>query len=331
MKNEKKLLVGVGTLMAVFIILGWIDTGAIAEAKEDKASAKTEILIGHTEGEVTEATAKEQVNFELASLSIIEKDIQEKNNESRIIIPITDIGESERDSLYSETSDDNGSGTGGAEGSNERPSSSGDRTYASAASSDSAEGYEGTVSASEYLDTGSGRVADEAGSSNDGTGEENNGTGTIALSESDGINTWWNGSAENNNSGFIESEPEQYSDSGVDESGYVESDTDYESEDGSDSGNLIYLGVWASTGYCPNACCCGQWATGYTASGTLATEGRTVACGSLPMGTEIYIEGYGYRIVEDLGVDGEWVDIFYQDHASASAHGLQYVDVYLVN
>lgn len=297
MKNEKKLLVGVGTLMAVFIILGWIDTGAIAEAQEEKASAKTEILIGHTDSETTEATVKEQVDFELASLSIIEKDIQEKNSESRIIIPITDSREPERYSLYSETSDDNGSGTGGAEGSNERPSS-GDRTYASATSSDSAEGYEGTVPATEDIDTGLGRVADETGSSDEGTGEEDIDTGAepddTAISEPD-----W--------------------------------DTDYESEDGSDSGNLIYLGTWSVTAYCPNSCCCGQWATGYTASGTYATEGRTIACGSLPIGTVVYIEGWGYRTVEDLGVDGEWIDLFFYDHSSASAFGLQYLDVYLVN
>lgn len=105
------------------------------------------------------------------------------------------------------------------------------------------------------------------------------------------------------------------------------SDTEYE-ESGK---SLTYLGTWASTGYCPCSICCGQWASGYTSSGTLATEGRTVACGNLPMGTTIYIGGWGYRVVEDLGVEGEWVDIFYADHASASAHGLQYVDVYLVN
>ena len=155
-------------------------------------------------------------------------------------------------------------------------------------------------------------------------------------------------------SGLYE-EPE----SGVDESGYADTEGEYDSEvdesadsyvdsneqygdseysEDTDNGwsdgageSLTYLGVWASTGYCPGSCCCGVWASGYTASGTLATEGRTVACGSLPMGTTIYIEGWGYRVVEDLGVEGEWVDIFYSSHEAASAHGLQYVNVYLVN
>lgn len=131
---------------------------------------------------------------------------------------------------------------------------------------------------------------------------------------------------------------DEYSDSGVDESGQSDSGESavpepevpvQEYEEPGES--LTYLGTWASTGYCPCSICCGQWASGYTASGTLATEGRTVACGSLPMGTTIYIEGWGYRVVEDLGVEGEWVDIFYSSHEAASAHGLQYVDVYLVN
>ena len=108
MKNEKKLLVGVGTLVTVFAVFGWIDTGAIAEAKEENASAKTEILIEAHESETTNATVKEYKDFDLANLSIIEKDIQEKNSESRIIIHITDSREPERYRLYSETSDDNG-------------------------------------------------------------------------------------------------------------------------------------------------------------------------------------------------------------------------------
>ena len=114
---------------------------------------------------------------------------------------------------------------------------------------------------------------------------------------------------------------DEYSDSGVDESGYSDGAGD----------NLIYLGLWQSTGYCPNSCCCGEWASGYTASGTLATEGVTCACGMFDFGTVLYIEGYGYRVVEDRGVEGEFVDIFYSTHEQASAHGLQYVNVYLVN
>lgn len=197
------------------------------------------------------------------------------------------------------------------------------------------------------------------------TGEEDSGAGTddnegqsdesvLSVYESDS-SAGWDGGMENDSavSEYSDSEwyesdstgveaeegfTDEYSDSGVDESGQPDSgesavpEPEVSVQEYEEPGeSLTYLGTWASTGYCPCSICCGQWASGYTASGTLATEGRTVACGSLPMGTTIYIEGWGYRVVEDLGVEGEWVDIFYADHASASAHGLQYVNVYLVN
>lgn len=100
----------------------------------------------------------------------------------------------------------------------------------------------------------------------------------------------------------------------------------------SESG-LTYLGTWTATAYCPGPCCCGEYASGYTASGTLATEGRTVACNSLPFGTQIYIEGYGYYIVEDTGWSPyePWLDVFFSSHDAALAFGLRDVEVYMVN
>lgn len=110
--------------------------------------------------------------------------------------------------------------------------------------------------------------------------------------------------------------------------------------DGFDSDNgaegiqpeLIYLGEFTCTGYCPNSCCCGEYATGYTASGTLATEGRTVACNALPFGTQIMIDGHVYT-VEDTGYTpyGEaWLDVFFQDHESALNFGVQTKEVYQI-
>lgn len=99
-----------------------------------------------------------------------------------------------------------------------------------------------------------------------------------------------------------------------------------------ESAKLIYLGEFTCTGYCPNSCCCGEYATGYTASGTLATEGRTVACNALPFGTQIMIDGHVYT-VEDTGYTpyGEaWLDVFFQDHESALNFGVQTKEVYLI-
>lgn len=92
---------------------------------------------------------------------------------------------------------------------------------------------------------------------------------------------------------------------------------------------LIYLGDWTTTAYCPCEICCGEYATGYTASGTLATANHTVACGSLPFGTHVMIDGIIYT-VEDTGVEGEWIDIFFDSHDEALIYGMQTEEIYLV-
>jgi 3D (Asp-Asp-Asp) domain-containing protein len=65
---------------------------------------------------------------------------------------------------------------------------------------------------------------------------------------------------------------------------------------------------------------------GVTASGTKATEGRTVAAPkSIPFGTKVYIEGIGTRVVEDRGgaiADGH-IDIFVSDVNVARRLGKQ--------
>ena len=60
--------------------------------------------------------------------------------------------------------------------------------------------------------------------------------------------------------------------------------------------------IYTIYAYCPCSQCCGK-ETGITASGTKATEGRTVAA-DLPFGTVVHIEGLGEYIVEDRGVTG---------------------------
>lgn len=109
--------------------------------------------------------------------------------------------------------------------------------------------------------------------------------------------------------------------------GYVEESADRDSADPV----LAYIGTYACTAYCNCGICCGEYASGYTASGTWATEGRTIACNTLPIGTEVVIDGNTY-IVEDTGWSpyGEaWIDIFFDDHQTASDFGVQYKDVYM--
>lgn len=113
---------------------------------------------------------------------------------------------------------------------------------------------------------------------------------------------------------------------GVDGGGSISSDVGeiYES-------TLTYLGDWTITAYCPCEICCGAYSSGYTASGTLATAGRTIACNELPFGTQVMIDGCIYT-VEDTGWSpyGQWIDIYFDSHDEALAYGMQVREVYLV-
>lgn len=88
-------------------------------------------------------------------------------------------------------------------------------------------------------------------------------------------------------------------------------------------------GVCTITHYCNCQICCGQWAGGGTASGTIPTPNRTVACGALPFGTRLEINGQQY-VVEDTGVNGMWVDIFVSSHDEALARGMYQTEVWIL-
>ena len=86
--------------------------------------------------------------------------------------------------------------------------------------------------------------------------------------------------------------------------------------------------IFKVTAYCSCAKCCGK-TTGYTASGTKATAGRTVAASSqFAFGTKLIINGHEYT-VEDRGgaVTGNKIDIYMNSHAEALAWGVKYLPV----
>lgn len=73
---------------------------------------------------------------------------------------------------------------------------------------------------------------------------------------------------------------------------------------------------------------------GITASGTKATEGRTIAAPkSIPFGTKVYIQGIGTRIVEDRGgaVNGNHIDVFVESASKAKQLGKQILLVEILN
>ena len=88
------------------------------------------------------------------------------------------------------------------------------------------------------------------------------------------------------------------------------------------------LGTFKVTFYCPCEKCCGKWAGGLTAGGTVPTEGRTVAVdtGVIPLGTRLRIGGHEY-IAEDTGVSGRTIDVFVDNHNEALQLGVQYSEV----
>ena len=88
---------------------------------------------------------------------------------------------------------------------------------------------------------------------------------------------------------------------------------------------LEYLGTFEMTAY--------EWTGNPCANGNYPEVGNTVACNSLPLGTTVYIEGVGYRVVEDRGAEwhgSNWMDLYLGDVDSCYEWGVRSVDVYIV-
>ncbi len=92
----------------------------------------------------------------------------------------------------------------------------------------------------------------------------------------------------------------------------------------------------SATAYCPCKKCCGKNAKGITASGMKATYGvAAVDTRVIPLGTKLYVEGYGYCVAADTGgaIKGNRIDLCYDTHYSAlhSGYGHTPVKVYILN
>lgn len=96
------------------------------------------------------------------------------------------------------------------------------------------------------------------------------------------------------------------------------------------------LGEFKLTAYCACYKCCGKsvWDPDYgiTATGTVCSQGRTVAVDPevIPLGSVLYINGNRY-IAEDVGgaVQGSHIDIYFDSHEDALEFGVQRADVYI--
>lgn len=105
---------------------------------------------------------------------------------------------------------------------------------------------------------------------------------------------------------------------------------------------LTALGEYRVTYYCACPKCCGKSETdpayGITATGTKATEGRTVAVDPrvIPYGSELlirYSDGTETRLVaEDCGgaIKGRRLDIYMASHEAALIEGVKTAEIYIV-
>ena len=93
------------------------------------------------------------------------------------------------------------------------------------------------------------------------------------------------------------------------------------------------LGEYRLSFYCPCYTCNGNTHC-ITKSGTTLTQGRTIAVDSriIPLGSKVFIEGYGVFIAEDTGsaIRGNRIDICVGSHSQAYALGIDYANVYVL-
>jgi 3D (Asp-Asp-Asp) domain-containing protein len=72
---------------------------------------------------------------------------------------------------------------------------------------------------------------------------------------------------------------------------------------------------------------------GITSSGTKAKKGTIAAdISRYPYGTKMYVSGYGWGEVQDVGsaIKGDHIDIFFPDINDAKAWGRKYLDIRII-
>ncbi len=99
--------------------------------------------------------------------------------------------------------------------------------------------------------------------------------------------------------------------------------------------NFKNLGSFRLSFYCSCEKCSGTTYAGKTKIGTTITEGRTIAVDPsvIPLGSRVYIDGYGLFIAEDIGgaIKNQKIDIAVSDHDHAYALGIDNATAYLIS
>lgn len=94
------------------------------------------------------------------------------------------------------------------------------------------------------------------------------------------------------------------------------------------------IGQFDLSFYCPCEKCVGKKKIVRTASGTKPKANYTIAVDTriIPLGSILYIEGFGYFIAQDTGsaIKGNRIDIFVDSHQQALKLGRKKANVYLL-
>lgn len=94
------------------------------------------------------------------------------------------------------------------------------------------------------------------------------------------------------------------------------------------------IGQFDLSFYCPCEKCVGKKKIIRTASGTKPKANYTIAVDTriIPLGSILYIEGFGYFIAQDTGsaIKGNRIDIFVDSHQQALKLGRKKANVYLL-
>ncbi len=89
-----------------------------------------------------------------------------------------------------------------------------------------------------------------------------------------------------------------------------------------------------ATAYSPDAQSCGEFADGKTCIGLRAGYGIAAVDRSvIPLGTRLYIPGYGYALAGDVGgaIRGNRIDLCFNTHEEAIRYGRRTVQVHILN
>ena len=92
--------------------------------------------------------------------------------------------------------------------------------------------------------------------------------------------------------------------------------------------------VMEATAYDPGPRSCGKWANGYTATGVKAQKGVVAVDDRvIPMGTRLYIPGYGFAVAADRGsaIKGARIDLCFPTYREAIRFGRRRLKVYLLD